>query len=272
MAAMTSIDVRVAEGQATTAPRSIPLRGVMQATTLAWVYVFYSLLRNEVTGTANAAQNNAGQILGIERFLHIDFEHTLQHWALQEKAVIGFCNTVYGATHQIVPVIGLVVLYRMAPARYALWRNTFVIMLAIALLCFWFYPLMPPHLMPSSYNFTDTSKGFFNLSRAPIRGALGGKADPTQTDILQFSNPYAAMPSLHVGWALWTQLALWPLCRRWWARLALVGYTLSMTLAVLVTANHWTFDVVGSLGALAIAYWVASRLPVSTKESAPAFD
>ena len=61
------------------------------------------------------------------------------------------------------------------------------------------------------------------------------------------SNQYAAMPSLHIGWATWSAIALWPLLHRWWLRAAVLAYPLVTLLVIIVTANHYWIDAVGGL-------------------------
>ena len=66
------------------------------------------------------------------------------------------------------------------------------------------------------------------------------------------SNQYAAMPSLHIGWATWSAIALWPLLHRWWLRAAVLAYPLVTLLVIIVTANHYWLDAVGGLVIFAV--------------------
>jgi hypothetical protein len=115
------------------------------------------------------------------------------------------------------PVIALVVMYRKTPARYVRWRNTLLFMLGFGLIGFWLYPLTPPRLMPARYDFVDTAAEYFNFGPQQ-RIALGANGEPTAAAKAAFGNLYAAMPSLHVGWATWSALALLPLARRRWLK------------------------------------------------------
>ena len=55
------------------------------------------------------------------------------------------------------------------------------------------------------------------------------------------------MPSLHIGWALWSAIALWPLLHRWWLRAAVLAYPMITLLVITVTANHFWLDAVGGV-------------------------
>ena len=83
--------------------------------------------------------------------------------------------------------------------------------------------------------------------------------------MMDISNQYAAMPSLHVAWAIWCALAAVPVLRSRWTRLALASYPWLTLFAVMVTANHYWIDAVGALAAVMIAYplgvLLARRLP-----------
>ncbi|HZP29032.1 MAG TPA: phosphatase PAP2 family protein [Acidimicrobiia bacterium] len=256
---MTTIDSQLMGAEYEVRLSRLPLRGAAQIAVVFWIYALYGAFRNLATGPAAVARNNAEAVLAAERVLHLGFERSLQHLALHWSWVVTLCSTVYSGTHLVVPLLVLVLLYRRTPARYAVWRDTFLVLLGLALVAFAVFPLMPPRLMPSSYHFADTSH-VFTISRGPLRDALGGKADPTQLDVWQFSNPYAAMPSLHATWALWACLAAWPVVHRRWVKALLVAYPPAMAVSVVVTANHWVLDVVVGGAMLAAAYGVARAI------------
>src|ERR1700731_204242 len=98
----------------------------------------------------------------------------------------------------------------MAPARYRQWRNVFPVMLGFSLLCFLLYPVLPPRLVPGGQHIADTSRSYFNIDRVPGAGAVTTPTRSSAPEWAPFMNPMAAMPSLHVGWAVWAALALWP--------------------------------------------------------------
>ena len=237
----------------------VPLRGVAQIASVAWLYALYGAFRNLATGPSVVALHNAEKVVAVERFFHVDVEQAVNHFAVGFSWLVSLCSICYSATHLIVPAIVLVVLYRRTPARYAVWRDTFLVLLGLGLLGFAVFPLMPPHLMPRSYHFADTSH-FFTVSRGSLRGALGAKPDPTAVDVWQFSNPYAAMPSLHATWALWASLAMWPVVRRRWAKALLVVYPPLMLLSVVVTANHWWLDAAVGALMLGAAYGIVCAI------------
>ena len=74
------------------------------------------------------------------------------------------------------------------------------------------------------------------------------------------SNQWAAMPSLHIGWALWCTIALYPVLRRRWSKIAIVAYPAVTMFAIVITANHYWLDGVGGAVVLAAGYLVGSWL------------
>ena len=67
------------------------------------------------------------------------------------------------------------------------------------------------------------------------------------------ANQLAAMPSLHIAWAVWCTIALWRISKRTWVRALAVVYPCMTALAVLATGNHFLLDIVGGLVAIAAA-------------------
>ena len=76
----------------------------------------------------------------------------------------------------------------------------------------------------------------------------------------ELSNQYAAMPSLHFGWALFCAVAVVPTLRRGWTKGLLIAYPVLTLFAIVVTGNHYWIDALGGVLALGIGYVVGTRL------------
>jgi hypothetical protein len=253
-------------------------RGLFQVVALLWIYALYDLLRVGVRGSTAAATAHAHQVAALEHSLGLGAERALQQGAMRLPWLVGACNAYYAMGHLAVPPIVLLILYRRAPARYRHWRNVFLVMLGLALVTFWLYPVAPPRLMAGPGQVIDTSRAYFSFNQTPL-GALGARTGSSAPTWAGGTNPFAAMPSLHVGWALWSALALWPVVRRRWTRLLLALYPMVMVLVVLVTGNHWLVDALaaGAVTALAAALVTAGsrgtrRLTSTTGAESPADD
>ena len=108
---------------------------------------------------------------------------------------------------------------------------------------------------------------------------FGPDGQPTQAALDQYGNPYAAMPSFHVGWSTWCLLALWPVLRRRWLHALLALYVAGVVFCITVTANHWLLDAPGGWAVLALGWLgavaiersgIAWRRRVRSRAAAPA--
>lgn len=223
------------------------------------IYFLYDTLRDETMGSAAEALRHARQVVDIERFFGIYQEHRIQHAFLDWHPFISFWNIYYGTIHFVMPLVALVAMYRKTPARYVRWRNALLFMLGFGLIGFWLYPLTPPRLMASHYDFVDTPSRFFNFGPQQ-RIELNANGEPTAAARAAFGNLYAAMPSLHVGWSTWSALALLPLVRRPWLKVLVCLYPFATIFAIVVTGNHWILDAIGGWVVLAAGYGAARLL------------
>lgn len=88
---------------------------------------------------------------------------------------------------------------------------------------------------------------------------------PERWLIASFTNQFAAMPSLHVGWAIWCAWMVARLAQRAWVRRLAVTYPVVAVLVVLSTANHYLLDAAAGLLVL-LTGWAISR-PLGDKFS-----
>jgi hypothetical protein len=208
-------------------------------------YVVYSAIRNSNEGATSTAFRNARTIIDWQKFLGINNELRLQEWALDFKPVIYACNYFYGSFHFIVTGGVMIFLFRKHSDEYPLWRNTIAFATALALIGFTFWPLMPPRLLPEHYGFVDT------VANYPAFWSF------KQGAVNEISNQYAAMPSVHCTWALWSALALVPRLRRRWAKALAAVYPVCTVISIVLTANHFWLDAVGGFAALGLGYLLA---------------
>jgi hypothetical protein len=225
------------------------LRWWREVVYVAVFYAVYSAIRNSgAEGSADEAFRNARAIIRVERLLGTYHEESIQDLFLGQEWFIQFWNIFYGSAHFVVTAGALIWLFRRWPERYALWRNTLAGMTGLALIGFALYPLMPPRLLPDRYGFVDTL------------AEIGGLWSFDSGAIKEISNQYAAMPSLHIGWASWSSLVLLPMVRRRWVRGLVVAYPFMTLFAIVVTANHFWLDAVGGLAVLGGGYLIARLL------------
>ena len=242
------------------------------------VYAAYSGVRNQFGSGGGAvdpepAFNHAKAIIQLQRNISLYFEDSLQRWYLDLPlhGLIRFWNIYYGLFHFVVVAIALVWMFRQAPERYRLWRNTLAFTTLLALVGFASFSLMPPRLLddPGTYggcqiyaagqNLPDTEGeppcdryGFVDTV-----ATYGGWASFGSEEMAAVSNQYAAMPSMHIGWSTWCALVLAPLVSRRWLRALVIAYPFFTLFDIMVTANHYWIDGVGGLICLGAGYLIA---------------
>lgn len=227
-------------------------------------YLVYSAVRNANEGDAAEAFAHARRLIDWERAIGIYHEETLQDWALQFRPVVIAANYFYGSLHFVVTIAAGVFLFRRVPDEYPRLRNVIAWTTALALLGFIFWPLMPPRLLPDDYGYVDT------LARYPTFWSFNSG---TMSEV---SNQFAAMPSVHVAWALWCALVFAPRVRTPLARWLAVAYPVLTTVVIVLTGNHYLLDAVGGAVVLGagwlLATWTtrAGRIPDLLREPAPA--
>jgi hypothetical protein len=200
-------------------------------------YYAYQQVRLAATGGTNSggratAEAHGTQVHSLEKFLHIDIEHWVNHAVAQVPWLKSFFNFYYESFHFIVPLSVLAILYVRRPAQYRWARSALGFATVLALIGFWFYPLAPPRLMPA-LGFIDTLHGVQDFSK------------PDYGTLTALTNQYAAMPSLHFGWSLWCGLVIAILAPKWWMKAIALLHPLFTISAIVATGNHWVLDAVG---------------------------
>ncbi|MFC5720398.1 phosphatase PAP2 family protein [Streptomyces gamaensis] len=220
-----------------TAPTGKRPRWWTELPLIAVVYGLYSAGRLLVRGDVQPAVDHGLSILDLEKALRINFEHPLNRLFTEHPSLGIPADFAYASLHYLLTPAILVWVFRRRPEHYRFLRSWLMTATLIGLIGFTLLPTCPPRLLDAGQGFVDTmaqygSYGWWGGDASAPRG-LGG-----------MTNQYAAMPSLHVGWALWCGLVLWRHGRRTWLRIAALCYPLVILLVVMGTANHYFLDAV----------------------------
>ncbi|MEU3097905.1 phosphatase PAP2 family protein [Streptomyces sp. NPDC006967] len=205
-------------------------------------YAAYAKVRLAATGGSNSAgreraEEHGQQILDLERLLHIDIEHTVNHAVVKVGWLRDFFDFYYTSFHFLVPLTVLGVLVGRRPVDYRWARSALGFTTVLALVGFWLYPLAPPRLMPG-FGIIDTVHGVQDFSQ------------PEYGTLTHLTNQYAAMPSLHFGWSLWCGLVIAIIAPKAWTKALGLLHPLFTAAAIVATGNHWILDAAG--GALVV--------------------
>jgi hypothetical protein len=211
---------------------------------LGSLYLAYSLTRLRFTAGYSDALHNAHRVLGAENSVVRDFDLPLNH-AVISHALIGIPAAWYYATaHYLCTAAMLVWLWRRHPDAYARARAALVAITVIGLAVFVLFPVAPPRLLHGSA-FVDgmarwSNFGFWGTGASAPRGAE------------HLTNQYAAMPSLHVGWALWCAWWTFKLSDKSRSRWTAWLHPLITAVVVVATANHYSVDVIAGVAVVLI--------------------
>jgi hypothetical protein len=222
---------------------STPHRGLVEVATIFGLYGLYEVVRGQGHATLGVARGHTDGIVALERHLHVFGERTVQHAAHWVPALPTLLGIAYIALHFVGTAAFLIWLYRTHPDRFPLVRNTLIAATGVALSIYLLYPVAPPRLAGLGFVDTVTRNTKVNLSS----DLLGG-----------LYNPFAAVPSLHFGYALLVGVTVAALAKGPVARAIGWSYPAVMLLVIVATGNHFFFDAAGGALAIGLGYVAAS--------------
>jgi hypothetical protein len=218
---------------------------------LAALWVAYAAVRSMTAGEMEAAWLNAERVLAVQEALRLPGEAWLQGHALSATWLIRAANRFYLWVHFPGTAVFLAWAWSRRRAWYGRIRDALVLVTGVALVLHVVFPLAPPRMMPG---FVDT-------------GAVYGPS-PYDLQAASAANQIAAMPSLHVGWALLIAIAVVGCCRSRW-RWAVVAHPTVTTIVVVVTANHYWADAAVAAVLVVAGWWATSRVARFRGEGSP---
>jgi hypothetical protein len=196
---------------------------------VAGLFLVYKFGRQLATGHTAEALRNAHRIWDLERTLHLPSEVDVQSALLHGDTLVHLANTYYATVHFPATLAFLVWLYLKRPAHYVWARRVLALVTAAALVLPFTFPLAPPRMLAAS--------GLIDTARVYGPSVYG----PPSSDHL--SNQFAAMPSLHFGWALMVAIGLIVATRSRWRWLWLLHPAITL-LVIVGTANHYWVDAI----------------------------
>jgi hypothetical protein len=224
-----------------------------QVSLFGLAYLAYRLVRGLVEGRATAAFQHARDLIQIERTMHFFVEPSVQAWASGSRLAMDVSSWLYVNAQTSVTVGALVYLYLRHNRSFYFVRNMFMIAMLIALVGYMVFPTAPPRFMPE-WGFIDSVSDF-----------TGVRISHASASMSALTNPYAAVPSMHVAFALMIGWPLARLTRRRAVRVAWFLYPFLMAFVIVATANHFIFDaLLGAATAGVSAYgaaWLARARP-----------
>ena len=203
------------------------------------LYGLYELARGLVGADRAEADDHAHRLVALERSLHLFVESNVQRGVQSLPGLTGLLGVAYLTLHLAVTTGVLLWLHRRRPDGFPFVRTALLLASGLALVGFLVYPTAPPRL--AGVGVLDTVSGrHVDLNRGLVSSLY---------------NPYAAVPSMHIGYALIVALALLGYGRRVLVRVIGALYAPFVLLVIVATGNHFFLD--AAAGALVAGLAVA---------------
>lgn len=219
---------------------------------LLGLYWLYSVMRSASPDRVALATSNANLVESVQHSLGLDIELGLNGLFVRNPWLADAASLWYQITHMVVTAGVLLWLWWRRRTSYATMRTSLALLMVSGLATYWIFPLSPPRF--ALHGSVDT------MTANPVLFA-------GQDSVTGLANLYAAMPSLHVGWAVWCALAIVMTTRNRWWYLAWL-YPLTTTFVVIGTANHYLLDAaagtVYAVGAYAVTRSAYARVAPSS--------
>lgn len=230
-----------ASGQGSVRPgRRLVARLGIEVAIIAALMGGYNAVRLLIRGQEGLAVTNAEAVRSLESWLPLPSEEWLQDLVAGVPHIFETANNYYVLMHFPVMIAFLVFGFLGRSRVEYLWaRNLAVLLTFGGLIVHVVYPLAPPRMF-SEWGFLDTMSV---IGPSPY--------DATST----VANQYAAMPSLHIGWALLIAFVVVRTGPRWIGVLAVL-HAVATIGVVIITANHWWLDGIVAALILSVAVYL----------------
>jgi hypothetical protein len=197
---------------------------------IGWLYWLYDAVNNLTAVRERLAFANGSAVLNLERRLHLDPELAFNQWLGRHDLIGLVLSDFYNVVHLDLTLVVICWLWWKTPPNYRTLRNTLVLTNVVGFVVFMLYPVAPPRMLPGYIDTVVDTHAWFSSH--------------SQGNLAKAANQFAAMPSLHVAWAMWVTMAVWTNCRNRVVRALAVAHPLLTLVAIIATANHYLLDAV----------------------------
>src|SRR3954471_20963244 len=233
--------------QARLLPRG-PVDVVRQVLLFAAAYYGYRVVRGAVDDPVGAAVafEHSREVIHLEQSLGIFVEPSIQGWVSGSPALIDIASWLYLNAQFTVTMACLVFIYLRHNASFYFVRNMFAVAMWTANVGFMLFPTAPPRFFPE-WGFADSVANLTHISH-----------DSVAVDSLV--NQYAAIPSMHVAFALMIAVPLARLSKHRVTRAFWAVYPLLVVFVIVSTANHFVTDAGLGAATAGVGAWTAAWL------------
>src|SRR3954468_752632 len=233
--------------QARLLPRG-PVDVVRQVLIFGLTYYGYRVVRGTVDDPVGAAVafQHSREVIHLEQSLGLFVEPSIQGWVSSRHWMIDIASWLYINAQFTVTMACLVYIYLRHNSSFYFVRNMFAVAMWTANLGFMLFPAAPPRFFPE-WGFTDSVANITHVSHDSVA-------------VNSLVNQYAAIPSMHVAFALMIAIPLARLSKHRVARVLWGVYPLLVVFVIVSTANHFVTDAVLGAATAGFGAWTAAAL------------
>ena len=164
-------------------------------------------------------------------------------------------------SHFVVPVVAIAAVWVVSRALWVRFMKRLATVLVVSCAMFVVLPTAPPWIAGNARYGYDTLpititrhtwRGFYDLG---FVGFVRG-----WNNSLDWANPVAALPSLHVAFALFVPAFFLPAVRWCWVRALMMSYPVAMLAALVYFGEHWVIDGVVAAAIVGGTFWFWNRI------------
>jgi PAP2 superfamily len=245
MEAAGRVAQRVLRSGSSLLPRG-PLDLIIQLALLAGAYWAWRHARGAVDGSIGLSFSHARDLVSAERSLGLLIEPSVQHWAVDAGWPAEVARWGYANLHFKGSCLMLAIIYFGYRGSFGFVRNAVLCAMAISVIGYALFPTAPPRFLPE-------------LGLDPSTAVTGNDPLLSRPGDALF-NPFAAVPSMHVGLSVILAWSLAMMVRPRALKVVLFAYPLLMTYVVITSGNHFWLDAVLGLLTAALAVGAAMLL------------
>ena len=212
---------------------------VVEFALISALYAVWRVARKLPLAQNDGAIERARSIVDFQEAIFLPTELSLQQLILRNDW-LGWPTTLYYAVlHVPALIVFLIWLFVFHRAHFAHWRNGLVFLTGMCLVIR-FWRVAPPRFL-ADLGYEDLSEQFGPSIYGPVGTGV--------------SDQFAAMPSIHVGWAAVVSLGIFAVSTSRWRWFFLLHVIITI-IVVSASGNHWWLDGIVAIGLLMVGLWL----------------
>jgi diacylglycerol O-acyltransferase / wax synthase len=229
------------------APKARRKSVLAELSVVAFLVWIYNWIQDVAPLRRVEAVRHGRSLFSFEERLGLDPERALDRWLAHQHLLAYIASSFYAIAIFAVTFGFAAITWWRRPDLYVRLRNEIVLANLLGFIVFLAFPVAPPRMLPG---FVDV------VARS---GALGW-----HNTLVRHADQLAAMPSMHVGYAVWSSFVAWRLARGGPQRIIAlacgVAYSCATALVVLATGNHYLLDVLAGVATVVLSVAVVETV------------